>query len=116
MDRCLGHRCGYPDWPRAAELIIGDRNVGKTALALDIVVAQHPGDVACVYVVIGQPMSRVLALRETLERAGRFANTAIIAAHASTSRECNTWRRMPGRPSRSGSVIEGNTRSSCTTI
>ena len=65
------------------ELIIGDRNVGKTALALDIVVAQHPGDVACVYVVIGQPMSRVLALRETLERAGRFANTAIIAAHAS---------------------------------
>ena len=85
VDRCLGHRCGYPDWPRAAELIIGDRNVGKTALALDIVVAQHPGDVACVYVVIGQPMSRVLALRETLERAGRFTNTAIIAAHASTS-------------------------------
>ena len=41
VDRCLGHRCGYPDWPRAAELIIGDRNVGKTALALDIVVAQH---------------------------------------------------------------------------
>jgi F-type H+-transporting ATPase subunit alpha len=67
------------------ELIIGDRNVGKTALALDIVVAQLLGDVACVYVVIGQPMSRVLALRETLERAGRFANTAIIAAHASTS-------------------------------
>ena len=67
------------------ELIIGDRNVGKTALALDIVVAQQPGDVACVYVVIGQPMSRVLALRETLERAGRFANTAIIAAHASAS-------------------------------
>jgi F-type H+-transporting ATPase subunit alpha len=67
------------------ELIIGDRNVGKTALALDIVVAQHPGDVACVYVVIGQPMSRVLALRETLERAGKFTNTAIIAAHASAS-------------------------------
>lgn len=67
------------------ELIIGDRNVGKTALALDAVVAQQPGDVACVYVVIGQPMSRVLAIRETLDRAGRLENTAIIAAEASTS-------------------------------
>lgn len=67
------------------ELIIGDRNVGKTALALDAVVAQQPGDVACVYVVIGQPMSRVLAIRETLDRARRLANTAIIAAEASTS-------------------------------
>ncbi len=67
------------------ELIIGDRNVGKTALALDAVVSQQPGDVACVYVVIGQPMSRVLAVRETLDRAGCLANTAIIAAEASTS-------------------------------
>ncbi len=67
------------------ELIIGDRNVGKTALALDAVMAQRSGDVACVYVVIGQPMSRVLAIRETLDRAGCLANTAIIAAEASTS-------------------------------
>lgn len=67
------------------ELMIGDRNVGKTALALDMVVAQRAGDVACVYVVIGQPMSRVLAIRETLDRAGCLANTVIIAAEASTS-------------------------------
>jgi F-type H+-transporting ATPase subunit alpha len=67
------------------ELIIGDRNVGKTSLALDAIVAQQSGDVACVYVVIGQPMSRVLALRETLLRAGKLANTAIVAADASTS-------------------------------
>ena len=65
------------------ELIIGDRNVGKTALAEDIVVAQTVGDVACVFVVIGQPMSRVLALRETLSRAGALENTAIVAAPAS---------------------------------
>jgi len=65
------------------ELIIGDRNVGKTALAEDVIIAQEPGDVACVYVVIGQAMSRVLALRETLERAGALQNTAIIAAPAS---------------------------------
>jgi F-type H+-transporting ATPase subunit alpha len=65
------------------ELIIGDRNTGKTALALDVVAAQRAGDVACVYVVIGQPMSRVLALRDTLAYAGCLDNTAIIAADAS---------------------------------
>jgi F-type H+-transporting ATPase subunit alpha len=65
------------------ELIIGDRNTGKTALAEDAIVAQVPGDVACVYVVIGQPMSRVLGLRETLLRAGALENTAIVAAEAS---------------------------------
>jgi F-type H+-transporting ATPase subunit alpha len=67
------------------ELIIGDRNVGKTALAIDIIAAQRRGDVACVYVVIGQPMSRVLSLRSTLEQAGHLDNTAIIAADASSS-------------------------------
>ncbi len=67
------------------ELIVGDRNVGKTALALDIVAAQRPDDVVCVYVVIGQPMSRVLALRETLEEADRLDNTAIVAAEAAAS-------------------------------
>ncbi|MCB9874319.1 MAG: F0F1 ATP synthase subunit alpha [Planctomycetaceae bacterium] len=67
------------------ELIIGDRNVGKTALAIDFVAAQNAGDVACVYVMIGQPMSRVRALRDTLERAGCLSNTAIIAAYASDS-------------------------------
>ena len=65
------------------ELIIGDRNTGKTALAEDAIVAQVPGDVACVYVVIGQPMSRVLALRDTLLRAGALQNVAIVAADAS---------------------------------
>lgn len=64
------------------QLIVGDRNVGKTALALDIVAAQHPGDVACIYVGIGQPMSRVLGIREVLEKNGALANTVIIAADA----------------------------------
>jgi F-type H+-transporting ATPase subunit alpha len=65
------------------ELIIGDRNVGKSALAVDVVAAQRAGDVACVYVVIGQPMSRVLALRDTLARQKCLENTAIVAADAS---------------------------------
>jgi F-type H+-transporting ATPase subunit alpha len=64
------------------QLLLGDRNVGKTALALDIVAAQRAGDVACVYVVIGQPLSRVLGIRELLERSGAAANTVLIAADA----------------------------------
>ena len=65
------------------ELIVGDRNVGKTALALDILGAQRAGDVACVYVAIGQPMTRILAIRDSLERLGVLGNTVILAAEAS---------------------------------
>jgi F-type H+-transporting ATPase subunit alpha len=65
------------------ELIIGDRNTGKSALAIDMVANQRAGDVACIYVSIGQPMSRIIALRETLQRVGAMSNTAIIAADAS---------------------------------
>ncbi|MEZ5417072.1 MAG: hypothetical protein R2708_07000 [Vicinamibacterales bacterium] len=69
------------------ELIIGDRNTGKTALALDIVAAQRATGVACVYVLVGQPMSRIEALREALDTAGALEHTAVVAADAS---------RMPG--------------------
>jgi F-type H+-transporting ATPase subunit alpha len=65
------------------QLIIGDRNVGKTALALDIINAQKSGDVLCVYVVIGQPLSRVLSLRQSLRDTGALNNTVIIAGTAS---------------------------------
>lgn len=65
------------------QLIIGDRNVGKTALALDIACAQRPGDVACVYVMVGQPISRILTVRETLEKNGALSNTVIVASDAS---------------------------------
>jgi F-type H+-transporting ATPase subunit alpha len=67
------------------ELVIGDRNVGKTALAIDVLTAQRPNDVACVYVAIAQPMSRVLALRDALLRRGHLANTAIVAADAAAT-------------------------------
>lgn len=64
------------------QLIVGDRNVGKSALALDIVAAQRPGDVVCVYVIIGQPISRVLSIRESLQKSGALSNTVVIAADA----------------------------------
>jgi F-type H+-transporting ATPase subunit alpha len=65
------------------QLIIGDRNVGKTALALDVVAAQSADDVRCVYVVIGQPLSRILRIAEWLARAGALAHTVVVAADAS---------------------------------
>ena len=82
------------------ELIIGDRDIGKTSLAIDFVAAQRSNDVVCVYVVIGQPMSRVLGLRDTLERAGCLSNTALIAAPSSSSpglRVSGPLRRGIGR-------------------
>lgn len=66
------------------QLILGDHNVGKTALALDIVAAQRAGDVVCIYVAIGQPSSRVLGIREALQRTGALANTLIVAADAAS--------------------------------
>ncbi|MEX1365556.1 MAG: F0F1 ATP synthase subunit alpha [Nannocystaceae bacterium] len=64
------------------QLIVGDRNVGKTALALDFVAAQRSGDVVCVYVVVGQPLSRVLGIRDALRDSGALSNTVLIAAEA----------------------------------
>lgn len=65
------------------ELIIGDRDTGKTALAVDAVAAQRAGDVVCVYVLIGQPLSRVLTVQSEIAQAGVANNTVIVAAHAS---------------------------------
>lgn len=67
------------------QLILGDRNVGKTALALDIVAAQKNQNVICVYVVIGQPLSRVLAIAASLRTAGAFEYTVVVAADAAES-------------------------------
>jgi F-type H+-transporting ATPase subunit alpha len=64
------------------QLILGDRNVGKTALALDIVAAQKESGVICVYVAIGQPMSRVLAIRDALRTSGALPHTVVVAAEA----------------------------------
>ena len=66
------------------ELIIGDRNTGKTALAEDVIAAQTPGDVACVYVVIGQAMSRVLAPRKPFSAKASIAASVISAGRSSS--------------------------------
>ncbi len=67
------------------ELIIGDRQTGKTAVALDTIVNQRGGDVTCIYVAIGQKRSTVAQVVEKLSRAGAMEYTTVVAATASES-------------------------------
>jgi F-type H+-transporting ATPase subunit alpha len=65
------------------ELIIGDRQTGKTAVALDTIVNQRGGDVTCIYVAIGQKRSTVAQVVEKLARLGAMEYTTVVAATAS---------------------------------
>ena len=65
------------------ELIIGDRQTGKTALAVDAIINQRDTDVYCIYVAIGQKQSTVVGVMETLEKYGAMEYTTIVAANAS---------------------------------
>ena len=67
------------------ELIIGDRQTGKTAIAIDTIINQKGGDVKCIYVAIGQKRSTVAQVAERLQRAGAMDYTTIVAATASES-------------------------------
>jgi F-type H+-transporting ATPase subunit alpha len=64
------------------ELIIGDRQTGKTAIALDTIINNTERDLVCVYVAIGQRKSTVVALAQSLEEAGALDNTIIVMAAA----------------------------------
>ena len=64
------------------ELIIGDRQTGKTAIAIDTIINNRDRDLVCVYVAIGQRMSTVVQLAETLRQAEALQNTIIVAAAA----------------------------------
>ena len=67
------------------ELIIGDRQTGKTTLAIDTILNQAPGDVRCVYVAIGQKMSTVAGLVALLEQRDVLRNTVVVVAAAGES-------------------------------
>jgi len=62
------------------ELILGDRQTGKTTLAVDAILNQRDSDVACVYVAIGQKKSSTLAIIETLRRYDAMANTIVVVS------------------------------------
>jgi F-type H+/Na+-transporting ATPase subunit alpha len=65
------------------ELIIGDRQTGKTAIAIDTIINQKKADVVCIYVAIGQKNSTVAYSIKTLEECGAMDYTIVVAASAS---------------------------------
>ncbi len=65
------------------ELIIGDRQTGKTAVALDTIINQKGGDMICIYVAVGQKRSTVAQVVKTLEDYGAMEYTIVVAATAS---------------------------------
>jgi F-type H+/Na+-transporting ATPase subunit alpha len=64
------------------ELIIGDRQTGKTAIALDTIINNKDKDLICIYVAIGQKMSKVVEAAQVLDDHGALDNTIIVAAPA----------------------------------
>jgi F-type H+-transporting ATPase subunit alpha len=67
------------------ELIIGDRQTGKTAVAIDAIINQIGGDLKCIYVAIGQKASTVSNVVRKLEEKGAMAHTIVVAATAAES-------------------------------
>ena len=65
------------------ELIIGDRQTGKTAIALDSIINQKGGDVTCIYVAVGQKRANIARLLKTLEENGAMEHTIIVSSTAS---------------------------------
>lgn len=65
------------------ELIIGDRQVGKTAIAVDTIINQRTTDVYCIYVAIGQKLSTVARVVDRLKKEGAMDYTTVVAATAS---------------------------------
>ena len=66
------------------ELIIGDRQTGKTAMAIDTIINQKTSGIKCVYVAIGQKQSTIANVVRKLEEHGAMAHTIVVAASAST--------------------------------
>ena len=67
------------------ELIIGDRQTGKTAVAIDTIINQKGGDIKCIYVAIGQKNSSIAGVVRKLEEHGAMEHTIVVAAAASES-------------------------------
>jgi F-type H+/Na+-transporting ATPase subunit alpha len=65
------------------ELIIGDRQIGKTALAIDTIINQKGKDLICIYVAIGQKLAQVAQVVATLESFGAMQHTIVVVASAS---------------------------------
>lgn len=74
------------------ELIIGDRQTGKTAIAIDTIINQKGKNVFCIYVAIGQKQSTVAQVVDRLKKSGAMDYTIVVAANASEQAPFNFWR------------------------
>ncbi|NDA50944.1 MAG: F0F1 ATP synthase subunit alpha [Betaproteobacteria bacterium] len=79
------------------ELIIGDRQTGKTAVAVDAIINQKGKDLICVYVAIGQKASTIANVVRKLDEFGAMAYTIVVAASASESAASDVYKRQRGQ-------------------
>jgi len=77
------------------ELIIGDRQTGKTAIAIDTIINQKGKGLVCIYVAIGQKLSTVAKTVAVLEQHGAMAHTIVVCAGAEFSAASSTSPRTP---------------------
>ena len=99
------------------ELIIGDRQTGKTTVALDTIINQKGQDVICIYVAIGQKRSTVAQVVKTLEEHGAMEYTHRgCGDRVRSGARCSTLRRTPAARSVNFSAIRAGTRCASTTI
>jgi F-type H+-transporting ATPase subunit alpha len=80
------------------ELIIGDRQTGKTAVAIDTIINQKGKNLFCIYVAIGQKQSTVAQVVEKLSRSGRWSTPRWSRPTPRTRRRCSSSRRTPAAP------------------
>ncbi len=80
------------------ELIIGDRQTGKSAIAFDTIINQKGGDVVCIYVAIGQKKSQVAQTVRTLEEFGAMEHTIVVVATAAEPAPFSTSPPLPAPP------------------
>jgi F-type H+-transporting ATPase subunit alpha len=86
------------------ELIIGDRQTGKTALAIDTIINQRGKDLTCIYVVIGQKKAAVARTVAVLQRHGAMEHTIVVVAAADDSTALQYI--APIQVVRSGRILE----------
>jgi F-type H+-transporting ATPase subunit alpha len=92
------------------ELIIGDRQTGKTAVAIDTIINQKGKDLICIYVAIGQKASTIANVVRKLEEHGAMAYTIVVAARPPNRPRCSTSRRTPAARWASTSATAARTR------
>ena len=77
------------------ELIIGDRQTGKTTITIDTIINQKGKDVYCIYVAIGQKMSSVVAIHEIFKNTGPWSIPLLSVPPAGPRPLCSIWLLMP---------------------